>query len=112
MNERADQAARSIITNGNIQSVLLPRSDFKCYIKKVVNLSLSHEWENANNNQLRAIKPSIVPLVGSSNKGWDIILTRLRIGHTKFSHGYLMDRSNLSYCEDCLVPVTVRHIIL
>ena len=23
-----------------------------------------------------------------------------------------MDRSNLSYCEDCLVPVTVKHIIL
>ena len=23
-----------------------------------------------------------------------------------------MDRSNLSYCDDCLVPVPVKHIIL
>ena len=23
-----------------------------------------------------------------------------------------MDRSNLSYCDNCLVPVTVKHIIL
>ena len=45
MNEKADQAARSIITNGNIQSGLLPRFDCKCYIKRVVNLSWSHEWE-------------------------------------------------------------------
>ena len=39
-------------------------------------------------------------------------MTRLRIGHTKFSHGYLMDRSILSYCDDCFVQVTVKHIIL
>ena len=65
-----------------------------------------------NNNKLREIKPSIVPLVGSSNKRWDIILshlgvgplvgssnkrwdiilTRLRIRHTKFSHGYLINK--------------------
>ena len=67
---------------------------------------------NTNNNKLREIKQSIVPLVGSSNRRWDVILTRLRIGHSKFSHGYLMDRSNLSYCDDCLVPVTVMHIVL
>ena len=112
MNEKADQAARSIITNGNVQPVLLPRSDFKCYIKRVVNLSWSHEWENTNNNKLSEIKPPIVPLVGSSNRRWDVILTHLRIGQTKFSHGYLMDRSNLSYCEDFLVQVTVKHIVL
>ena len=50
-------------------------------------------------------------MAGSSNRIWNVILTHLRIGHTKFSHGYLMDRSNLSYCEDCLVPVTLKHII-
>ena len=81
---------------------------------QVVNLSWSHEWENTNNNKLREIKQSIVPLVESSNRRWDgdVILTRLRIGHKKFSHGYLMDRSNLSYCDDCLIPVTVKHVIL
>ena len=35
--------------------------------------------------------------------------TRLRIGHTRLTHGYHMSRDYQLYCDDCLVPLTVRH---
>ena len=63
MNEQAVQAARSMIANRNIQSVPLPRSDFKCSVKKVGNSSWKHELENAKNNKATEIQLSIAPLV-------------------------------------------------
>ena len=42
---------------------------------------------------------------------WETVLCRLRIGHTRLTHGFLMSGSNPPDCDDCLVPLTVRHII-
>ena len=39
-------------------------------------------------------------------------LTRLRTGHTRLTHGYLMSRGVQPYCDDCLVPLTVRHLLV
>ena len=39
-------------------------------------------------------------------------LCRLRIGHTRLTHGFLMSRDPPPYCEDCLVLRTVRHLLV
>ena len=39
-------------------------------------------------------------------------LCRLRIGHTRLTHGHLMSRDPQPFCDDCLVPLTVRHILV
>ena len=39
-------------------------------------------------------------------------LCRLRIGHTRLTHGYLMCQDPPPYCSDCIVPLTVRHILI
>ena len=39
-------------------------------------------------------------------------LCRLRIGHTRLTHGFLMSRNPPPFCEDCIVPLTVRHILV
>ncbi|MPC99571.1 hypothetical protein E2C01_094994 [Portunus trituberculatus] len=40
------------------------------------------------------------------------LLTRLRIGHTYFTQRYLLTRDPQPYREDCLVPLTVRHVLV
>ena len=40
------------------------------------------------------------------------ILARLRIGHSRLTHGFLMCRGPQPFCEDCTVPLTVRHLII
>ena len=38
-------------------------------------------------------------------------LAQLRTGHTRLTHGFLMSRGVEPYCDDCLVPLTVRHLV-
>ncbi|MPC90912.1 hypothetical protein E2C01_085916 [Portunus trituberculatus] len=40
------------------------------------------------------------------------LLTRLRIGHTYLTQMYLLTRDSQPYCDDCLVPLTVRHLLV
>ncbi|MPC62770.1 hypothetical protein E2C01_056860 [Portunus trituberculatus] len=40
------------------------------------------------------------------------LLARLRIGHTYLTQRYLLTRDPQPYCDDCLVPLTVRHLLV
>ncbi|MPC35968.1 hypothetical protein E2C01_029408 [Portunus trituberculatus] len=39
------------------------------------------------------------------------LLAQLRIGHTYLTQRYLLTRDHQPYCDDCLVPLTVRHMM-
>ena len=43
---------------------------------------------------------------------FEITLCRLRIGHTRLTHGYLMTGDAQPSCNDCLVPLTVKHLLI
>ena len=40
-----------------------------------------------------------------------MVLARLRIGHSRLTHGHLMEGREQPYCEECIVPLTVYHIV-
>ena len=64
-------------------------------------------------NKMREITDVINPWTYScSSRSRETSLCRLRIGHTRFSHGYLMSGDYQPYCDDCLVPQTVRHLLV
>ncbi|MPD06273.1 hypothetical protein E2C01_102077 [Portunus trituberculatus] len=39
------------------------------------------------------------------------LLALLRIGHTYLTQRYLLTRDPQPYCDDCLVPLMVRHLL-
>ncbi|MPC62870.1 hypothetical protein E2C01_056960 [Portunus trituberculatus] len=41
-----------------------------------------------------------------------ILLARLRIDYTYLTQRYLLTRDPQPYCDDCLVPLTVRHLLI
>ncbi|MPC47302.1 hypothetical protein E2C01_041044 [Portunus trituberculatus] len=41
-----------------------------------------------------------------------IVLVRLQIGHTYLTQKYLLTRDPQPYCNECLVPLTVRHLLV
>ncbi|MPC81606.1 hypothetical protein E2C01_076232 [Portunus trituberculatus] len=41
-----------------------------------------------------------------------ILLARLFLGHTYLTQGYLLTRDPQPYCEDCLMPLTLRHLLV
>eukprot|EP00102_Acyrthosiphon_pisum_P009837 XP_003248683.1 PREDICTED: uncharacterized protein LOC100573436 [Acyrthosiphon pisum] len=41
----------------------------------------------------------------------ETVLNRLRIGHTRITHGFLMAREDPPICQTCETALTVKHII-
>ena len=110
-NEEADRLAKE----GSVKLPLiqgLPDNDYLPYIKSAVKSSWEFAWNLTENNKMREITDSIDPWSYlSSSRRREVVVCRLRIGHTHFSHGFLMSGDNQPYCEDCLVPLTVKHLL-
>ena len=70
-----------------------------------------NEWQNTNGNKLRVIKDSISVWPSSQQRVRkdSVVLARLRIGHT---HGYLIKGGRMPYCGDCLVPLSIKHLLV
>lgn len=114
-NERADGEARAAAaTNGPAFNRSLPHRDYFMYIKQ----QAAHYWSSLwmmteETNKLRCIKDTVTPWPSSSqhNRRREIVLTRLRIGHTRLTHGFLMERGTPPECPLCHEQITVRHLL-
>ena len=115
-NEKADIYAKEAKTFP-ISSELLPVEDYIRFSKSVIKDKWQNCWrENFDNNKLREIKDTVDPWPSSFQKDrrCSVILTRLRIGHTRLTHGYLMSNPHnpIPMCNICNVQITVKHIIM
>ena len=59
-----------------------------------------------------------MPQIGKSQKNQtkisrkeEIILSRLRIGHSHITHSYLLKKEEAPYCIPCQKPYTIKHIL-
>jgi len=41
-----------------------------------------------------------------------VLLNRLRIGHSRLTHSYLLCGDGLPTCQSCGIPLTVKHILV
>ena len=68
----------------------------------------------ADGNKLGQLKPSLGPW--SSCSQWyrrlGVSLSRLRIGHTRLTHGYLMAREAPPVCGRCQVLLSFFHVLV
>jgi kelch-like protein 2/3 len=114
-NEMADQAAKEALDqpmpDWPIQAV--PHLDLRkkslCYIKKL----WKDRWAGCRDNKLFQIKPSLdVPLSqAAKSRKEETILTRLRIGHTYITHGFLLRKEDPPWCHACDTVFTVKHFM-
>ena len=113
-NERADKAARLASERDGIPNSLITRQDFRNNVKIIMKDTCQRQWSNTCGNKLRDIKSTIaaIPNTCFSNRHWERTLCRLRIGHCSLTHGFLMSGDNPPYCNDCIVPLTVRHLLV
>ena len=114
-NELADEKAKSGITSP-IFNNKLPVTDYINSLKQNIRTKWQYMWNNEpDSNKLKYIKPN-VNFWGSSiqnRKQEEIILTRLRIGHTRLTHSYLMStpHEDIPHCGPCNTILTVKHIL-
>ena len=64
--------------------------------------------------KLHSIKPGIARWEFSYNavRKYEVLLNRLRIGYTRFTHGSLPRGEPYPECDDCNVPLTLFHIFI
>lgn len=112
-NEIADLAAKEASTFFPIPNVPVPPHDIKRDIQKKMIVKWQQDWEDTSptTNKLRNIKHCVKPW-NTSCKGRreNVVLTRVRLGHTMLTHGHLFKGENTPICT-CGVPLTVTHVL-
>ena len=115
--DAVDQAAKHATSLSTISDQsFLPAADYKNYYRSLVLKQWHTFWRNQQPNKLNNIKKEPVPWSTSvrENRREEVILTRLRIGHTRITHSYLIDPyiftppPSCPYCKK--VNLTVEHL--
>ncbi|MES9951106.1 MAG: reverse transcriptase domain-containing protein [Candidatus Thiodiazotropha sp.] len=113
-NEIADRKAKESL-HLNMSDFRIPFNNFKPLINKYILSEWQTSWNSEVGNKLHEIKP----LVGKGSLSTcqrfrrdDIVLTRLRIGHTRLTHSYLLKGDPQPKCIGCDKNFTVKHFLL
>lgn len=112
-NERADQCAAAA-KNLSISQVNVPVRDSIRAIRTALTSKWQREWNMTGNNKLQLIKPFLNEWKSCyhQERFIEVILCRLRIGHTHITHNYLLKQEKQPTCDKCDEPLTVLHILL
>ncbi|XP_067121864.1 uncharacterized protein [Centruroides vittatus] len=110
-NEEADSAAKS--ASPSQHTMFIEGGDLKLVVKKRLEERWQNVWNEQVHNKLHEIKPIIENW--THNKQYDrrsgVILTRLRIGHTRLTHQYFLKGDDQPVCQYCICTVSVKHIL-
>ena len=111
-NELADAMAKTAHNNPIDQNFQIPYTDLKRYINTYTKNKWQNTWNNLSTNKLHAIKKQVEenPYIKMTRKK-EVILTRLRIGHTNITHSHLLKGEEPPYCIPCQEPFTIKHIL-
>ncbi|GFW07812.1 putative RNA-directed DNA polymerase from transposon X-element [Trichonephila clavipes] len=108
-NEQADSAAKSATTH---LPLAVPLSDMKRVIMHHIFKIWQESWSQQLDNKLHSVKPVIGAWPVMPMRRTDVKLTRLRIGHTRFTHRHLLFGERAPECPSCHVSYTVHHILI
>lgn len=112
-NELADCAAKTATLTGNYIGKIPIQDHFKA-LRKSISAIWQQNWAAEEHNKLHLIKPIIKEWksVSHRNRFYEVLLARLRIGHTHATHNYLLRDEESPLCEKCGQPLTVQHILI
>ena len=112
-NERVDKKAKESL---NLEQTVfkIPFNNFKPFIHRYIFDKWQTSWNETPFNKLKEIKPVIKESksVISNIRREEVVLTRLRIGHTRITHSWLLNHDEQPNCIGCDVPFKVKHFLL
>ncbi|ESO10075.1 hypothetical protein HELRODRAFT_167922 [Helobdella robusta] len=112
-NEKADTAAN--LAHGlPISNIPIPFTDIKTIIKGYTNSLWQQGW-NETKKFLKISTPKI-PFKELKNINMprlhQTVVNKIKIGHTKITHSWILEKIKQKNCETCRTKLTVHHIIL
>lgn len=109
-NVEADKLANEGRSKIPIETAI-PAQDVIRYTKNLIWCAWENDWRRSAAH-LRQIKPSVAEFFDRNNASEQRILTRLRIGHTRLTHSYLLEKTCQPVCRFCGTHLTVHHILV
>ena len=116
-NEVADAKAKDASVSAEVVFKKVPPSDLKRPIRSYILRKWQERWSSpllANNKKYKSIRSQVVPWPSSFNacRRVEVILTRLRIGHTYLTHNFILEGSSVPECVHCGCVLSVEHILV
>ena len=113
-NEAADVAAKESFDFNITAYSQVPYTDLKPHINYFVSNKWQERWSSCPDNKLFTIKPTL----GEWQPGFrnyrkeEVVLSRLRIGHTHFAHSYILRQEDPPESIACQEIYSVRHVLI
>ena len=113
-NESADAAAKRAAQIECSRRFPLPARDFFPSVTSFLLGRWQENWSSLRGNKLSVIKPQLSSWYSSSRKcrREEVVLCRLRTGHTYATHGFLLCGAESPRCPRCGSHLSVKHVLL
>ena len=113
-NTLADKAAREGSVVHPVPNIAVPSSDFLSYVKTEMAHRHQSDWINTpTTNKLRSIRDTTQIWSTSSlaSRKEEVVICRLRLGHTMLTHSHLFQKLPPPLCTLCNLPLSIKHIL-
>ena len=112
-NEKADTEAKTVPSDNECR-LRLPYSDYKPLFKAKGIEKWQISWDSQYLNKQWEIQKSVENGVCPRmiNRRDQVVLNRLRIGHSYVTHNYLLKSEDPPFCYACDQNFTIKHILI
>ena len=114
-NERVDQLAKETLDRDIDPLASVHYTDMKLLVNSYIQKLVQTRWDVAvHGRDLYLVKPTL----GLPKKFWyltraeEVVITRLRIGHTKATKSHILSRGPPTGCHHCGKTLTIDHMLL
>ena len=111
--KRADNAAKAAFEKYG-SDCLISYTDAYQYISQYVHDLWQSKWDTSVNHKLHATKPLIgeQPSVYRSIRRDEVVLSRLRLGHSYLAYSYLLRGAPSPGCVTCNLRLIISHMFI
>ena len=112
-NEQADKSAKAAMND--LPSIMtIPFSDYEPYIHTYIRKKWLDFLDNQLENKFHSVQPTLGcwPLSSRRNRRVELVLSRIRIGHSYLTQRHLLVGENPPECVSCQERRTVSHTLV
>ena len=114
-NERVDQLARETLDHDIDPLANVHHADLKPLVTSYIQQLVQIKWDVAvHGRDLYLLKPTLGPPKKFQHltRAGEVVITRIRIGHTKAIKSHILSRGTPTACHHCDLTLSIDHMLL
>ena len=114
-NEIVDQLAKETLDHDRDPLTTVHFADLKPLVNSYIQQEVQIKWDvSIHGRDLYLLKPTLGPSKRFRHltRAEEVVITRLRIGHTKATKSHILSQGPPTACQHCGQTLTIEHILL